>query len=99
MPSFGNCTHTNVNLRTSGNTINRVGKAINHDRPQEPSHNGKNAGIGPTLRKVLTIEITQVMMMERKSGSTTVEYRVGNKGKPQGPVRGAFAGEWSVFIP
>ena len=88
-----------MNLRTSGNTINKVGKAINHDRPQEPNQSGKNPGIGPTLRKVLTSEITQVMMMERKNGSTTVEYPVGSKGKPQGPVRGAFAGEWLVFMP
>ena len=71
--SCGICTKTKVTLRTRGNTTSSVGNAITHDRPQEPSHNETTPGAIPALRKVLTIEMTPVMMMDRKNGITTAE--------------------------
>jgi hypothetical protein len=57
-----------VKRRTSGKTASKVGKAINQDKPQEPSHSCSTPGAKPTPRKVLIPEIKQVMMQERKKG-------------------------------
>lgn len=72
LASCGVCTTQKVALRTKGSTTSNTGKAISHDSPQEPSHSRKNPAAKPTLRKVLTNETMQVMMMDRNKGVTTV---------------------------
>jgi hypothetical protein len=67
---WGISTTAAVKRRTSGNTANKVGKAINQDKPQEPSHRCSTPGAKPTPRKVLIPEIKQVMMQERSKGKT-----------------------------
>jgi hypothetical protein len=61
-----------VALRTKGNTTSSVGKAITQDRAHEPSQSDKTPGASPVLRKVLTSEITLVMMTDRRNGITTL---------------------------
>lgn len=71
--SCGMRTKTNVARRTKGKTISSVGKAMAQDKAQEPSHKDSSPGAKPTLRKVLTSDITQVMMTDRNKGITTEE--------------------------
>jgi hypothetical protein len=68
---WGNSTTAAVRRRTSGNTANSVGKAINQDKPQEPSQSCSTPGAKPTPRKVLIPEIKQVMMQDRNKGKMT----------------------------
>jgi hypothetical protein len=46
---------------------------MTQDKAHEPNQSDKTPGAKPALRKVLTNETTQVMMIDRKNGITTVE--------------------------
>ena len=65
-------TNAPVARRTSGKTSKSVGKATTHDSAHEPNHKGKNPASNPAPRKVLIKDTTQVMMMDKKKGMTTV---------------------------
>jgi len=72
---------------------------MTQDKAHEPNQKDSKPGTSPTPRSVLTSEITQVMMIDRKKGITRAEYRVCNKGKPNGPLRLLLASVSSVVMP